>query len=277
MRLLAPVTLAASMLLAPGARAQAPRALRLRMRFQPRAVTRYAGRSVQLGTARGQRTRTEAQVQFTLTTHAVDASGDATRSLRVTRASLRGDPMSFNDRVRLAHAIERRTLRFRESPRGEVRERSLDAADDPVHEGLAETLLRGFDTLRPVLPEGEVRVGARWSTERQATLGATPGMSVTVRYHMDFSLSSVRPDGAAVISLRLQLRAPEGSTLAGVPMRGEGEGTGEAVFDVNRGLLLGSTLRGSFTARLTVRGRELVMPSRFEDELRLVARRAPDT
>ena len=241
----------------------------LRLRFRAPNNARYAAHSVQRATVGPRESRTETRLRFSLQTDAVSPEGEATRALRVTEARLDAEALPTALRTRVQRALGAVSLRYQETPRGEVRARALQGADDPALRDVLESVLRSFDAYLPVLPEAPVAVGARWSAVRE--LGGSPvsGVRAGLRCEAEYTLRELRPDGAAVLDLRLTLRVPDGSVLAGVPMRGEGQASGEAVVDLAAGLVREARVRGVFTARLTVRGQEVVLPSRFEDELRL--------
>ncbi|MFO0628163.1 MAG: hypothetical protein U0325_21485 [Polyangiales bacterium] len=241
----------------------------LRLHFHAPSSARYAAHSVQRATVGARESRIETRVRFSLQTDAVSPAGEAARALRVTEASLDAEAFPTALRARLQRALAAVSLRYRESPRGEVSSRALQGADDPALRDVLASVLQSFDAYLPVLPEGPVAVGARWSAVRE--LGGSPvsGVRAGMRCEAEYTLRALRPDGAAVLDLQLTLRTPEGALLAGVPMRGEGQARGEAVVDLAAGLVREARVQGVFTARLTVRGQEVVLPSRFEDELRL--------
>lgn len=254
--------------LSAAAQPRAPEAP-LRLRFRAPSNARYEAHSVQRATVGARESRTETRVRFALQTEAVSPEGEAARALRVTEAHLDAEALPTALRTRVLRALGAVSLRYQESPRGEVRARALQGADDPALRDVLESVLRSFDAYLPVLPEGPVAVGARWSAVRE--LGGSPvsGVRAGLRCEAEYTLRELRPDGAAVLELRMTLRTPEGAVLAGVPMRGEGQASGEAVLDLRAGVVREARVRGVFTARLTVRGQEVVLPSRFEDELRL--------
>lgn len=276
MRSLIFAALLAALSLSTGADAQvtAPQAAVLRLRFQPQSAARYTARSLQRATVRGRDLRTETRVGFTLSTGALLADGDAERSLRFSEATLSAAGLAPALRARVMRGLRSAEIRYRQSDRGEVRARTLAGAASPDTVALLDALVQSFDAYLPVLPEGAARVGDRWSARRELTASPVAGERVNLRCELEFTLRELRRDGAAVLGVRATLTAAAGAVVAGVPFQGEGTAEGEATLDLRAGLLRESRVRGEFVSRLTVRGQELRLPSRFEDELHLVGARA---
>lgn len=271
------LALGAALTLSRGAGGQpapaAPAEAVLRLRFRPQSTARYTAHSVQRARVRGRDVRTATRVSFTVATGAVRDDGVAERSIRVSEAALDAGALTPAARARVLRGLRSVVLRYRESPRGEIRGRELGGAESPGAEGLVDAMMQSFDAYLPLLPERALRVGARWSSRREITAAPIAGSRVSLRCEVEFTLRELRRDGAAVLGLTANLAAPEGATVAGVPFRGEGRATGEAVLDLRAGLLRESTVRGDFTSRLTVRGAEVLLPTHFEDELRLLGAR----
>jgi hypothetical protein len=187
--------------------------------------------------------------------------------MRFERLSVEAPGLSAAARDRVTRALAGASVTYTQSARGEVTARAAEV-DDVTLRPVVDALLQSLDQVTPRLPEAAVRVGDAWTDARTLRLAPVPGTDVNLRCETEFTLRALRPDGAAVLGLRVTLATPEGARLAGVPFRAEGAATGEAVVDLPRGLVRESRNRGELAVRLTVRGRAVDLTSRFENEVR---------
>ena len=274
------LVLATALALGAGASAQprdigaAADAASLRLRYHAGTTARFTTRTVQTSGAAGAATRSTTTATVQIETLAVSPSGDAQQRMRFERMAIVNPALTAQIRERIARALSGATIEYTQSPRGEITARSAASGVPDELRPVIDAMMQSLDQMGPQLPERPVRVGERWSERRTMHLAPLPGTSVDMRYETEFTLRALRPDGAAVLGLAVTLSTPEGASIAGIPFRGEGRATGETVIDLARGVVRESRTSGEMGVHLTVRGRTVDVPSRFENEMRLAPQRA---
>lgn len=242
-------------------------AVTLRLRYAP-GVARYSTRTVQFAGPNGARSVSAATIA--IETLGVTDRGEARRRLRFERMTLENAALPADARARVSRGLAGASVGYTQNARGEITAREpLSGVADELRPVL-EAVMQSLDQMGAQLPEGPVRVGDRWSERHTMHLAPLPGMNVDLRYETGFTLRALRPDGTAVLGVAVTLATPEGATLAGMPFRGEGSAQGETLLDLARGLVRESHTAGSMNVHVSPRGqREVTIPSRFENEMRL--------
>ncbi len=253
--------------------------MRLRVRWRAGQTTRYEIVTTQDIEAPapgrpGLSRRTEAVAA--VETLSVTPDGTATQRMRLESVRLASGSLSPGERGPLVEALRAARMSYRQDPRGAVvgapQGQGLEGAGEvrSTVEGMLTALLQ----LGPTLPEGPVRVGDGWDERSEARLAPAPGGDLTLTLARHHTLRSWRlgPEGAvAELDTTWVLRTPEGRAVGQIPMRGEGAGQGRTRLDLGRGVVVDSRVQGTMSVRLTVRGNELTVRSRFDNTLRELA------
>lgn len=249
-------------------------AVSLRLRYRAGSAARFTTRTVQTSGAEGAATRSTTTATVSIETRAVTPEGDAQQRMRFERLSIENPSLAAPLRERISRALTGASIEYTQSPRGEISARSAAGGVPDELRPVIDAMMQSLDQMGPQLPERAVRVGERWTERRTMHLAPLPGTRVDMRYETEFTLRALRPDGAAVLGLAVTLSTPEGASIAGIPFRGDGSATGETVIDLARGVVRESHTQGEMGVHLTVRGRTVDVPSRFENEMRLEPPRA---
>lgn len=246
----------------------------LRLRFRAGSTARYATRTVQTSGGGAQATQTTSTAVIAVETLAVTPAGDAQQRMRFERMTLENPALPAAVRDRVSRALVGAAIGYTQGPRGDITAREAATGVAAEMRPILDATMQSLDQMGAQLPERAVRVGERWSERRTMHLAPIPGTSVDMRYETEYTLRALRPDGAAVLGVAVTLSTPDGASVAGIPFRGEGRAEGETVIDLARGAVRESRTTGEMTVHLTVRGRTVDVPSRFENEMRLEPPRA---
>lgn len=248
-------------------------AVRLRLHHRAGSTARFVARTAHTAGPPEATTRSTTTATITVETRAVGPGGEARQRMRIERMAVEGAGMPPGLRARVARALTGAAFEYTQSDRGEVSARELATEVPDELRPILDATMQSLDHLDAQLPERPVRLGERWTERRTLHLAPLPGTRVAMRYETEYTLRALRPDGAAVLALAVRLATPEGATLAGIPFHGEGHAAGESVVDLARGVVRESRTAGQLSVRLSVRGRTVDVPSRFESEMRLLSSR----
>ncbi len=245
----------------------------LRFTYVAGHKARYVTTTVQTLPNQGGRSVTSATIE--VETAAVHPDGSAGQRMRVVRMDITGAGVPAAARDQIVRGMTGVTMEYTQDSRGRITERHAPTgvSDDmrPFVDGVVQTL----DQLSPQLPEAPVAVGSTWHDHRTVHLAPGGAANLDMDQDVTYTLREIRPapggGRSVVVGVAMTFATGSGANIAGVPLRGNGQATGDMTLDLGHGALSSSRSTGAMTLHMTVQGRNLDVESRFENDLQTEA------